>query len=513
MDGDRYPAMPHFTIGADGVRKLLHNINPHKASGPDNIPTRFLKDYADTITPALTLLFNASLEQGTVPSVWKKANVSPIFKKGDRSNPANYRPISLTSVCSKPLEHILHSQIMKHLDQHNILSDQQHGFRKRRSTESQLLLTLQDLSLALDKGEQVDATLLDFSKAFDVVPHHRLLTKIDHYGVRGNVLHWIRSFLSCRSQQVVVEGHSSAPSPVTSGVPQGTVLGPLLFLLYINDLPQCVQSSTSRLFADDSLLYRKIRSEADSVALQEDLDRLQEWEQKWMMSFNPSKCEVIHITRKRNPIHTTYKVHNTTLQSVKSGKFLGVNISHNLSWKTHIEVTAKKGNNSLAFLRRNLASCPQEIKAQSYQTLVRPILEYSSTVWDPHTGYNIKQLESVQRRAARFVKGDYKTTSSTSKMLTDLGWPTLQQRRANAKLIMVYRITHDLIDIPAAHFFHHLTLGGHGYEHRFHVPFCQTDSMKHSFFPSATRLWNQQHQHLVSTDSLEAFKGGLVMGP
>ena len=168
----------------------------------------------------------------------------------------------------------MHSQIMQHLDEHGILSDAQHGFRKRRSSETQLLLTLQDLSAALDNSEQIDAILLDFSTAFDKVPYEHLGVKLCHYGIRGNILAWIRSFLSNRSQQVLVEGVRSSPAPVTSGVPQGSVLGPLLFLVYTNDIPARVKSTT-RLFADDSLLYRKIKSPADT---QEDLNALQEWD-------------------------------------------------------------------------------------------------------------------------------------------------------------------------------------------------------------------------------------------
>ena len=273
MKGNPFPDMHSFSIGLAGVTKLLRNLSPHKATGPDAIPTRFLKEVAADIAPALVLVFEASLQQGRVPEDWKNANVTPIFKKGDKSIPANYRPISLTSVCCKVLEHIIHSQVMSHLDSQKILTDQQHGFRKRRSCESQLIITLQDLAAGLDAGEQIDAILLDFSKAFDKVPHERLLIKLRHYGIRGNILSWIQSFLTGRSQKVLVEGQSSSSSPVTSGVPQGTVLGPLLFLLYINDLPDSVQSTT-RLFADDSLLYRKIKSTVDLDILQEDLNRL-----------------------------------------------------------------------------------------------------------------------------------------------------------------------------------------------------------------------------------------------
>ena len=254
---------------------------------------------------------------------------------------------------------------MRHLDIHQIISDQQHGFRKKRSCESQLILTVQDLAAALEENEQMDAILLDFSKAFDKVSHQCLAIKLDHYGIRGNLLQWIKSFLANRTQQVLVEGHTSSPAPVTSGVPQGTVLGPLLFLIYINDLPLKV-SSTTRLFADNILLYRRIKSQEDARILQEDLDKLQEWERDWQMSFNVSKCEVITVTWKRNPIKTTYTIHGHDLTVNKTGKYLGVTIADNLTWNAHIEATSMKANNSLAFLRRNLASCPRDIKAQSY---------------------------------------------------------------------------------------------------------------------------------------------------
>ena len=511
IEGTPSPDMHHFSVTVQGVKKLLLDLDTHKAAGPDNIPTRYLKDCADELAPAITLIYQASLQQGEVPSDWREAIVTPIFKKGDHSNPANYRPISLTSVCCKMLEHIIHSQIMGHLDINNILSDQQHGFRKKRSTESQLLLTLQDLTSGLNEGEQIDAVLLDFSKAFDKVPHERLAAKLHHYGIRGDTLRWIKSFLSHRRQQVLVEGSSSTSSQVTSGVPQGSVLGPLLFLLYINDLPAQV-TSTSRLFADDSLLYRKVRTTADTKALQDDLDRLQKWEEDWMMSFNPSKCEVIRITKRRNPTQATYNIHGQDLTFTKNGKYLGVYISQNLSWNAHIAATAKKANNSLAFLRRNLTSCPQDIKAQSYQTLVRPILEYASTVWDPYTTTSISQIESVQRRAARFVKGDYKTTSSTSQMIHDLGWKTLQERRINAKLVMVYRIVHGHIDIPAS-FFRPASLNTRGNSLKFLVPFCRIDIYRHSFFPSGTRLWNGLPERIATADTIEAFRRGLVAAP
>ena len=239
------------------------------------------------------------------------ADVSPIYKKGDRHKPENYRSISLTSIVCKMLEHIVHSQIMHHLDVHNLLTDSQFGFRRKRSCESQLLITVNDLAVGLRDREQVDAVLLDFSKAFDRVPHERLLRKLDHIGVRGVLLDWIRDFLSRRTQRVVLEGEGSYTSNVTSGVPQGTVLGPLLFLVFINDMPNVV-SSNIRLFADDALVYRSIHTHEDVVALQADLDNLQTWERKWQMSFNPDKCELIRISNKRKVISSSYSIHGTT---------------------------------------------------------------------------------------------------------------------------------------------------------------------------------------------------------
>ena len=262
--------MHKIAIEPNGVAKLLAKLNPNKAKGPDNIKAKLLRVAAAELAPAISLLFQASLDQGVVPEIWKKAFVSPIFKKGDKATAANYRPISLTCILCKTLEHIIHSQVMKHLDRHNILVDSQHGFRRKRSCESQLIRTINNISERMNDRTQTDAILLDFSKAFDKVPRKRLLLKLDHYGVRGKTLDWVDAFLPNRSQRVVVDGVSSNSAPVLSGVPHGSVLGPLLFLVYINDLPECVSSDTG-LFADDTLLHRPASSPDDAVALQANL--------------------------------------------------------------------------------------------------------------------------------------------------------------------------------------------------------------------------------------------------
>ena len=284
-----YPDIDNLVVTEDGVRKLLQNINTSKAAGPDLIPNIVLKQCAKEIAPSLTSIFNESIETGAIPKDWRDANISPIFKKGDKHSPENYRPVSLTSVTCKLLEHIICKHLITHLEKYNILTSLNHGFRSGYSCETQLLLTIDDLTKNYNSGTQTDVAILDCSKAFDTVPHDKLLSKLRSYGVTDPHLSWLSNFLSKRTMRVMCEGAESSDAYVESGVPQGTVLGPLLFLCHINDLPERVRSQV-RLFADDCLLYRPINSSDDQTILQEDLKELEEWANTWGMRFNAKKC-------------------------------------------------------------------------------------------------------------------------------------------------------------------------------------------------------------------------------
>ena len=215
-----------------------------------------------------------------------------------------------------------------------------------------------------------------------------------HCGINNNILSWICSFLNGRTQKVLVEGSKSSSRPVQSGVPQGTVLGPLLFLIYINDIDQGLSPGTQiRLFADNSLLYRTINTRHDTTILQKDLNTLQNWESTWKMQFHPQKCQVLRITNKPKAIKNTYNIHGHPLEETNSAKYIGIIIDNKLIWKEHISTTSRKANKVLAFLRRNVSNCPQHIKADCYKTLVRPILEYGCAVWDPHHRNDIENRE------------------------------------------------------------------------------------------------------------------------
>ena len=408
IESDPIPNMAPIEIHTDGVLHLLLNLKVSKATGPDKIPCRLLKELAYQIPPALTLLYRASIIQGAVPSDWKMANIVPIFKKGSKSSPSNYRPISLTSICCKILEHIIYSGISHHLEEYNVIHDEQHGFRSGRSCETQLLITIHDFANNLNNQKQTDAILLDFTKAFDKVSHRRLCSKLFHYGIRGTLLSWINDFLTGRTQRVLVDGCCSDDTSVTSGVPQGTVLAPLLFLMFINDLPENIASSI-KLYADDVLIYRTIESEHDHTILQQDLNKLQKWANAWLMLFNPTKCESICISNKKNPIVGDYYIQNTPIRSVSSVKYLGVTIDERLSFNEHINRISHRANSIKAFLQRNIKSCPLKVKDNCYKTMVRPIMEYACTVWSPYTRKTYKVLK-------QYKEGQH----VLSKMITDL---------------------------------------------------------------------------------------------
>lgn len=509
-----HPQMNTPFITTPGISKLLSQLKPDKAPGPDNITARVLKELHKEIAPILTTIFQISLTQGKLPKQWKEANVIPIFKKGSKYLPSNYRPVSLTCIICKVLEHILVSSIMTHFENHNILHPNQHGFRKKLSCETQLIELTNDLAKSLDNRTQTDLLIMDFSKAFDKVPHKRLISKLSWLGITGPTLSWISDFLHDRTQRVLLEGETSTPRPVTSGVPQGTVLGPILFLAYINDLPSSIKHSNIRLFADDCVLYKQILSPSDSDLLQQDLSAVQDWETTWLMEFNVDKCFTMRCTHSKKPIPNDYWLHSKPLQLVEDTKYLGVTLANDLTWRKHISKTVGQASKTLNFLNRTLKITSTKTKAQAYKALVRPKLEYASSVWDPHHKVWIDALERVQNRAARFATNRWHNTSSVTNMKEHLGWEPLQARRKVTRLIMFYKINFNLVYIHLPTYFQlsSNTLRTH---HSFHymIPAVNKDCLKFSFYHRTIRDWNSLPSGLFTVDfpvPLDTFKSRLV---
>ena len=506
-----YAPMPKIDFSSNGILKLLKGLNVNKATGPDDLPARVLKECAESIAPILSFIFDTSYRQHQDPTDWETANVMPVYKKDDKNIPSNYRPVSITSITCKIMEHILFSNMMAHLEHNHILVDYQHGFRSKHSTESQLITTIDDLAKTLNVKGQTDMIILDFSKAFDTVPHQRLLHKLKFYGIDVDTIKWIESWLTNRTQKVVVDGDSSKLAPVTSGVPQGTVLGPLLFLIYINDIGNNIsQGSKLRLFADDCLLYRVISSAKDVSILQKDLTSLVEWADLWQMSFNAKKCFSINVTNKRKQTQSDYNIKSSALESVEHQPYLGVEIDKSLSFNEHIKNVAAKANKTLGFLRRNLAKCSEDVKSRAYTTLVRPQLEYASASWDPATQTNILELEKIQRRAVRFVFNIYdRGVTSITEKRKELGWPTLEYRRKAKRLTLFHKAVHGKVAINITAPVCDRSSRTEN-ARRYIQPLTACNAYQNSFVPRTIKEWNGLPGVIANINEEDDFKTAVL---
>ena len=433
------------SITIDDMYKCLKSLKVSKSPGPDNIHPRILREAAKELAYPFKLLFDSTIKAGKIPTKWKTAEVRPIFKKGTKTDPGNYRPVSLTSIICKVFETFIRDAIVSHLINNNLLSSEQFGFCKGRSCVTQLLSTLYDWFAYLDQNIPVDAIYLDFRKAFDTVPHKRLLSKLHGYGVQSNLLSWIEDFLSDRSQYVSINGQCSDSVHVSSGVPQGSVLGPSLFIYYINDLPS-VCEALAKIFADDTKCYNGITSHEDCCKLQRTIDALQEWSAKWLMGFNTGKCGVMHLG-KNNPNYDyvmregeNYKV----LSKTTCEKDLGVFIDNKLNFKDHISKQVKKARCTAGVIHRNIINKTPDILVPLFKSMVRPIVEYANPVWAPYLKQDIKTIEDVQRHFTKKICG--LKERSYHERLKILKLPSLEYRRLRGDMIEVYKILHGIYD-------------------------------------------------------------------
>ena len=435
----------HFPISVNDVRVVLQDLDGNSAMGPDGIHPLLLKSCAEEVAYPLHLIYSRSLHEGRVPKNWKSSLVIPIFKKGARYNPLNYRPISLTSVCCKTMERIVCTHLRDYLETNSLLTSHQFGFRAGRSTMDQLLLVYNTVSLHTDRGGISDVILFDFSKAFDVVSHDLMLIKLGSIGVEGHVLSWISSFLRDRMMWVCVKSHISQPRDVLSGVPQGSVIGPLLFLIYINSIADHL-GSNYKIFADDLKIYACVehhqpstRPPSSVAEVQNDINVLHTTAKSWGLNMNRSKCAVLRFSRPhRDLMPPMYFLDGQQIPSVDSHVDLGVTMDTNLKFHEHIQATAHKaGGLSQNFLKSTVCRS-HEFMLFLLTTHIRPIIEYCSCIW--HTGYleDLRRLERIQRRWTKHFEG--LSALSYADRLRTLRVYSVQDRLLRADLIQCWKI-------------------------------------------------------------------------
>ncbi len=415
-------------------------IDSSKASGPDSVSPRLLKEGINELSRPLARLFNKLISSSIFPQSWKLANVTPIYKKSNPSDPTNYRPISLLSCIGKLMERCIHKHLYNYLSDNNILSQYQSGFIRGDSTTNQLIYIYNDICQALDAGKEVRVVFCDISKAFDRVWHKGLLAKLSSIGISGSLLNWFSSYLSSRKQRVVLRNSNSDWKDINAGVPQGSILGPLLFLIYINDIVEEINSNI-RLFADDTSLYIVVDDpNTASRMLNDDLIKIHNWSKRWLVDFNPSKTETLLISRKNTRVvHPPLLMNNNVIQQVDTHKHLGVTFTNNAKWHPHISSIITRSWQRIGMLRALKFTINRVSLEKAYFTFIRPLLEYSDSVWDNCTVELKNELQSIQNEAARITTGGTKLCS-IDKLNAETKWESLDSRRRKHKLILFYKM-------------------------------------------------------------------------
>ena len=490
------------------VTEVLRHIKNSSSPGPDEISQRVLKEVAEEVSLPLSLLFNKSMQTGTIPLDWKRANVVPIFKSGSKGEPINYRPISLTSVVVRIMERILKGKILLHLKSNKLINPSQHGFLPKRSTSTNLVAYLDYLTKKLDEGLPVDVLYLDFSKAFDKVPHKRLIQKLKSYKLSKEITKWIETWLANRKQRVLVKGAFSEWQDVLSSVIQGSVLGPILFLIYINDIDQCIGQKEGILskFADDTKAAKVVNNSHTAAEMQEVIQNLETWCKTWGMCFNEKKCCILHFGKK-NPKYA-YTLNGKNVDSVSNQRDLGVRISDSCLPGDQCAQAAKKANQVLGQINRSFSCKTKDIMSQIYKVFVRPHLEYAVTAWSPWLKKDIEVLEKIQHRATRRmsdVQGSY------PERLTQLELTTLEERRMRGDAIEVFKYLRGFIDVDKETLFttNAPALPKTRHQNTFMpliVPRANLDLRQNFFSLRGAKLWNGLPSAIRECKTVNSFK-------
>ena len=477
----------------------------------------------NALVKPLKIIFENILKTGIFPEQWKQANVVPIHKKENKQFLKNYRPISLLPICAKIFEKVLFKYLYDYFDSNNLITKKQSGFRPGDSTTNQLIDFVNEIHQSFDnkKSLEVRAVFLDISKAFDKVWHDGLLFKLKQNGVDGDILKLLNSYLDNRKQRVVLNGFTSDWETIESGVPQGSVLGPLLFLIYINDL-ECGLKSNVKFFADDTMLYSIVHDQQLSADdLNHDLNLIKDWASQWKMSFNPDAnkqaIELIFSQKKQKTVHPPIMFNDIQVKSVNSHKHLGLVLDTKLSFQYHINEKVSLARKGIGVIKFLSSFAPVQTLDQIYKMYVRPHLDYCDVVY--HTpalidcyGFKyltpvMEHLERVQYHAALAITGCWRG-SNRNKLYDELGWESLADRRWARRLINFYKIFRQ--NRPPYLYKHIPLQTAHLYRNRhsnvFHDIKCRTSKYMQSFFPDCVKAWNKIDDEIRNSDSLGIFK-------
>ena len=514
-----YPQFEHsslcdIVITEEEVLDQIKAIKSNKATGPDLVSPRMIKEAAESICPSLTKLFNLSLRCGVVPAMWKEANVIPIHKKKDKGDIKNYRPVSLLSCVGKLHERVIFKHVYNYMHDNNLLSRLQSGFRPGDCTVNQLIDIYHTISHALDKKKHVRLVFCDISKAFDKVWHTGLLFKLSKLGIQGSMLTWFRNYLSDRKQRVCLQGQSSNWAPILAGVPQGSVLGPLLFLVYINDIVNEVKSNI-RLFADDTTLHIEVFDpQVAADMLNVDLNSISSWAKQWLVTFSPEKTTSMVCSLRQKSAVPDLLFNGTILEDVTSHRHLGITLSNDMSWQKHLEDITVRANKRLDILCCLSSYIDRQTLSKLYVSFVRPILEYGDTLFNSACSQQQSHmLEAVQKRAARIITGCIRGTPSKL-MYDDLGWNSLKERRDHHCLCLFYNINNGRA--PDYLFERLPELVGdkstYNLRNRANVSVIpsRTSSFHNTFFPATIRMWNALDPGIRELESIAVFKRSIM---
>jgi len=503
----------HVDIPINKIINIINKMNPKKGGGHDGISISMLQLCVSEVALPLQIIFQKCILTGKFPDHWKYANVQPVHKKSNRQIISNYRPISLLPICSKVLEKIVFDHVYSYLNNNKLLSKNQSGFRPGDSTIYQLISITTNIYESFEKYDETRAVFLDISKAFDKVWHKGIIHKLKCNGVSGNLLNFFENYLQNRKQRVVLNGIESNWENVSAGVPQGSVLGPLLFIIYINDLTDNI-SSDMRLFADDSSLFTRVSGiEETHEKLVNDLETVTAWGYQWKMEFNPNinkqAIEVIFSAKQNKPIHPNIALNDIPVARKEFTKHIGMYLDNYLNFNKHIKeaiLTAQKGLSLLKYLSKYVS---RDVLNLSYKLYVRPHLDYGDVIYHNQRKDLMKLLEQVQYKAAIIVSGCWQGTNR-SKLYDELGWESLTDRRWARRMSTFYKIKKG---IAPAYLSDHLPADNiidiSLRDRKSRAPFCRTERYENSFFPYCIKNWNTLDDSVKSLPSLLSFKNHL----